>query len=72
MMTIKYGLQLFFFELTDNDGQNFLAGIVQSRAINFGHQGHSLTQSKMLHCKTVVNIVTYHHVVCMTLIVIFF
>jgi hypothetical protein len=27
MMTIKYGLQ-FFFELTDNDGQNFLAGIV--------------------------------------------
>jgi hypothetical protein len=28
-MTIKYGLQLFFFfELTDNDGQNFLAGIV--------------------------------------------
>jgi hypothetical protein len=29
MMTIKYGLQIFFFELTDNDGQNFLAGIVQ-------------------------------------------
>jgi hypothetical protein len=27
-MTIKYGLQYFFFELTDNDGQNFLAGIV--------------------------------------------
>jgi hypothetical protein len=27
MLTIKYGLQ-FFFELTDNDGQNFLAGIV--------------------------------------------
>jgi hypothetical protein len=28
-MTIKYGLQFFFFfELTDNDGQNFLAGIV--------------------------------------------
>jgi hypothetical protein len=26
-MTIKYGLQFFFFELTDNDGQNFLAGI---------------------------------------------
>jgi hypothetical protein len=26
-MTIKYGLQFFFFfELTDNDGQNFLAG----------------------------------------------
>jgi hypothetical protein len=36
---------------------------VQSRAINFGRQGHSLTQSKMLHCKTVVNIITYHHVV---------
>jgi hypothetical protein len=28
MMTIKYGLQFFFFELTDNDGKNFLAGIV--------------------------------------------
>jgi hypothetical protein len=28
-MTIKYGLQFFFFELTVNDGQNFLAGIVQ-------------------------------------------
>jgi hypothetical protein len=25
----KVGLQFFFFELTDNDGQNFLAGIVQ-------------------------------------------
>jgi hypothetical protein len=40
---------------------------VQSRAINFGRQGHFLTQSKMLHCKTVVNIITYqsyHHVVC--------
>jgi hypothetical protein len=36
---------------------------VQSRAINFGRQGHSLTQSKMLHCKTVVNIITYHHAV---------
>jgi hypothetical protein len=30
MMTIKYGLQFFFFfELTDNDAQNFLAGIVR-------------------------------------------
>jgi hypothetical protein len=36
---------------------------VQSRAINFGRQGHSLTQLKMLHCKTVVNVITYHHVV---------
>jgi hypothetical protein len=45
---------------------------LQSRAINFGRQGHSLTQSKKLHCKTVVNIITYHHVVGMTLIVIFF
>jgi hypothetical protein len=32
---------------------------VQSRAINFDRQGHSLTQSKMLHCKTVVNIMLY-------------
>jgi hypothetical protein len=36
---------------------------VQSQAINFGRQGHSLTQLKMLHCKTVANIITYHHVV---------
>jgi predicted patatin/cPLA2 family phospholipase len=36
---------------------------VQSRAINFDRQGHSLTRSKMFHCKTVVNIITYHHVV---------
>jgi hypothetical protein len=34
-MTIKYGLQYFFFELTDNDGQNFLAGIVLWRTKNF-------------------------------------
>jgi hypothetical protein len=26
-------------------------------------QGHSLTLSKMLHCKTDVNIITYHYVV---------
>jgi hypothetical protein len=37
--------------------------LVQSRAINFDRQCHSLTQWKMLHCKTVVNILTYHHVV---------
>jgi hypothetical protein len=36
---------------------------IQSRAINFGRQGHSLTQLKMLNCKTVVNVITYHHVV---------
>jgi hypothetical protein len=35
-MTIKYGLHFFFFELTDNDGQNFLAGIVLWRPKNFG------------------------------------
>jgi hypothetical protein len=29
-MTIKYELHIFFFELTDNDGQNFLAGIVHN------------------------------------------
>jgi 5S rRNA maturation endonuclease (ribonuclease M5) len=30
-MTIKHGLQFFFFELTDNDnaGQKILAGIVR-------------------------------------------
>jgi hypothetical protein len=40
-----------------------VGAIVQSRAIHFGRQGHSLTQSKMLHCKRVVIIITYHHVV---------
>jgi hypothetical protein len=39
MMTINYGLQFFFFfELTDNDGQNFLAGMVLLGAWNFGQQ----------------------------------
>jgi hypothetical protein len=33
-MTIKYGLQYFFFVLTDNDGQNFLAGIVRTQFIS--------------------------------------
>jgi hypothetical protein len=38
MMTIKYGLQFFFFfELTDNDGQNFVAGIVQWPAKKVSH-----------------------------------
>jgi hypothetical protein len=32
MITIKYGLHIFFFELTDNDVQNFLAGIVRTIA----------------------------------------
>jgi hypothetical protein len=62
-----------YFFLSKDDVIEFLREIhnniflltthVQSRAINFGRQGHSLTQSKMLHCKTVVNIITYHHVV---------
>jgi hypothetical protein len=26
-------------------------------------QNHALTQWKMLYCKTVLNIITYHHVV---------
>jgi hypothetical protein len=33
-MTIKYGLH-FFFELTDNDGQNILAGIVLTYSHHF-------------------------------------
>jgi hypothetical protein len=28
-----------------------------------GRQNHALTQLKMLYCKTVINIITYHHVV---------
>jgi hypothetical protein len=28
-----------------------------------GRQNHDLTQWKMLCCKTVLNIITYHHVV---------
>jgi hypothetical protein len=45
------------FNLMRCHRNNFME-IVQSRAINFGRQGHSLTQSKMLHCKTVVNVIT--------------
>jgi hypothetical protein len=36
-MTIKYGLQFFFFELTDNDGQNFLC---QFPNFNFDYRCH--------------------------------
>jgi hypothetical protein len=41
-------------------------GSVLSRAKKTGRQNHALTQWKMLHCKTVLNInyiKTYHHVV---------
>jgi hypothetical protein len=38
-------------------------GNVLSRAKKIGRQNHVLTQGKMLHCKTIVNIITYHHVV---------
>jgi hypothetical protein len=34
----KVWITIFFFELTDNDGQNFLAGIVQLQAKKVGHQ----------------------------------
>jgi hypothetical protein len=53
----------FYILLPPNRKHFNLTNYVQSQAINFGRQGHSLTQSKMLHCKTVVNIITYHHVV---------
>jgi hypothetical protein len=36
---------------------------ILSRAKKTGRQNHALTQQKMLHCKMVVNIITYHHVV---------
>jgi hypothetical protein len=47
MMTIKYRLQLFFFELTDNDGQHFLAGIVLWRPKNFGRHCLSIQKIKL-------------------------
>jgi hypothetical protein len=47
-MTIKYGLQVFFFELTDNDGQNFLAGIV---SMYYQKTSTSHNKSKQLNCK---------------------
>jgi hypothetical protein len=34
----KVRITIFFFELTDNNGQNFLAGIVLLRAKKVGHQ----------------------------------
>jgi hypothetical protein len=45
-------------------------GTVASKKKN-GRQNQALTQWKMLHCKTEVNIITYHHAVGMTLIYIF-
>jgi hypothetical protein len=48
MMTIKYGLHFFFFELTDNDGQNFLSAIVRS----FSHcRPGSLQGEQHIHVK---------------------
>jgi hypothetical protein len=38
-------------------------GNVLSRKKKIGRQNHVLMQGKMLHCKTIVNIITYHHVV---------
>jgi hypothetical protein len=49
-MTIKYGLQFFFFfELTDNDGQNFLAGIVLWRTKNFERSNFGISKNA-LYC----------------------
>jgi hypothetical protein len=36
MMTIKYGLQFFFFELTDNDGQNYFGRHSNGCFLKFG------------------------------------
>jgi hypothetical protein len=47
MMTIKYGLQFFFFELTDNDGQNFLAGIVLFGTLNLDQHFLDISKKKM-------------------------
>jgi hypothetical protein len=58
MMTIKYGLHFFFVELTANDGQNFLAGIVTAQIpskfiLNFQQQNliFSMNQtSDLVNC----------------------
>jgi hypothetical protein len=60
-LSYPYASQLSFLRLVFDIYVKIV--FVQSRAINFGRQGHSLTQLKMLHCKTVANIITYHHVV---------
>jgi hypothetical protein len=52
---------LFTFEVSKSDDQSILAAIVLSRTKKTGHQNHALTQWKMLHCKTVVNIITYYY-----------
>jgi hypothetical protein len=49
-------------------------GVLLSRGKKTGRQNHTLTQTKMLHCKTIVNIIsiTYHHIgLTLILIVIF-
>jgi hypothetical protein len=61
---LTYGsFRVYVMKITIRSEFPFPQLYIQSRAINFDRQGHSLTQSKMLHCKTVVNIITYHYVV---------
>jgi hypothetical protein len=51
-MTIKYGLQFFFFELTDNDGQNFVAGIVPNTASDCKNARDRSSSTKSKRVKT--------------------
>jgi hypothetical protein len=42
---------------------NHLCDVTISASKKKTSQNHALMEWKMLHCKTVVNIITYHHVV---------
>jgi hypothetical protein len=52
-MTIKYGLQFFFYELTDNDGQNFLAGIVPTIGCSFKFPGKVGVEGSIVNASAV-------------------
>jgi hypothetical protein len=50
----KVRITFFFFKLTDNDGQNFLAGIVLCRPKNFGRHCLSI-QKKIIVIRTLLS-----------------
>jgi hypothetical protein len=60
---IKKILLLKILNLTPVPLKKKQFGLVLSPAKETGCQKHALTQWKMLYCKTVLNIITYNHVV---------
>jgi hypothetical protein len=66
---IKIPVSGFFTKIAYFQVMNFIPVkvsilYVQSRAINFGRQGHYLTQLKMVDCKTIVNNLSCYDIDC--------